>query len=315
MGKVEVVFSDPAEFKGTKAAQTFKRQKACCNDSLCALLFVANLACIVGLFADFLYLKEDGGFTHIEKMANATRLCTNETQVMFGLDMCETTPWKAATAWMSDEFQLVERDVMRNYDLMAVAGVIGLCLGLIWLQLLKRLTSCIVHATLFLVVVITGAFGYLVYHYAEGCLLHINFEGQTLGCVELQQLSDTETDFLRGAAYVIWGVCAVLTLCIILLKSKISLTVAIFEEACRGCLTNIGIYPVTLVIVIAGATAAYPALPRPYIAHPSRRARRARPSKPSAVRRPPVATHSQLLTVAPPPPLQLSSSTCSGSAR
>lgn len=247
MGKVEVVFSDPESFKGQKAAQTFKRQNACCNDSLCALLFVANLVGLVGLFVDFLYLKEDGGFTHIEKIANTTTLCTNETQIVFGLDVCETTPWKAATSWMSDEFVLVERDVLRNFDLMAVAGVIGLCLGLVWLQLLKRFTGCIVRLTLMLVVVISGCLGYLVFRYADGCLWsgHISLEGHdVIGCADLQPLSDTEADVLRMGAYVIWGVCAILLLCIILLNSKIALTVSIFEEACRGCLTNIGIYPV-----------------------------------------------------------------------
>jgi hypothetical protein len=77
------------------------------------------------------------------------------------------------------------------------------------------------------------------------------FESQKLGCVDLQQLTETESDTLRGAAYVIWGISGVLALCILILKSKIALTVAIFSEACRGCLTNIGIYPVTIVIVIA----------------------------------------------------------------
>jgi hypothetical protein len=173
MGKVEVQFADPATFKGQKAAQTFKRQKNCCNDIIFALLFVANLVC-VGWLAGYAHV-EGKGFDHsIQSFSNVSEAMGNETVVLFGVDLGGTSVWKEGTSWLVREFALVERDVERNYDLMAMTGVVGLCLGLVWLQLLKRLTSCMVHLTLFLVVVLTAALGFVVYHYSEGCLVRFD---------------------------------------------------------------------------------------------------------------------------------------------
>ena len=50
MARVEEVKRDSAEGDGwkgsTKAAQTFKKQSACCNDLPFALLFTLNLPCL-----------------------------------------------------------------------------------------------------------------------------------------------------------------------------------------------------------------------------------------------------------------------------
>ena len=105
-----------------------------------------------------------------------------------------------------------------------------------------------------LVVLAVTAVGFLFHRYSEGCLVDLGELTQTLGgqdvaCVDLAELTQTESDVLKYLAFAVWLVAAVIFLAIFLLRSKVSLTVTIFEEACSSCLTNMGIYPVTIFVI------------------------------------------------------------------
>jgi len=143
----------------------------------------------------------------------------------FGLRIDDTALWQKFTSWLVEESINVQRDVKANYDLMAMAGVVGICIGITWLQLLKRLTSFVVHLTMVLVVLAVTAVGFLFYRYSEGCLVDLGELTQTLGgqdvaCVDLAELTQTESDVLKYLAFAVWLVAAVIFLAIFLLRSR-----------------------------------------------------------------------------------------------
>merc|ERR1719453_164623 len=110
-----------------------------------------------------------------------------------------------------------------------------------------------VHLTMMLVVVTVTGLGFLFHHYSDGCLVEVNklLSSEEVGCVELsRQLSQTESDILKVLAYAVWVVAAGIFIAIFVLRSKVALTVTIFEEACASCLTNMGIYPVTVFVIM-----------------------------------------------------------------
>lgn len=261
MARVESIDRGSAEdgWKGSKAAQTFKRQSHCCNDPTFALVFLANLACLgwLGLWT----FTEGGGVEgHLNRTSDLLAASGGRGEngtvapdvEFFGHNLGETELFEQFTQWLVDESINVKRDVQKNYDLMAMAGVIGICVGIMWLQLLKRLTSLMVHLTMMLVVVMVTAVGFLFFHYSEGCLVQVNklLTAEDVGCVELTELTQTESDFLKALAYGVWVVAAAIFIAIFLLRSKVALTVTIFEEACSSCLTNMGIYPVTVFVIM-----------------------------------------------------------------
>jgi hypothetical protein len=259
MARVEEVKRDSAEGDGwkgsTKAAQTFKKQSACCNDLPFALLFILNLACLgwLGLWT----FTEGGGVEgHVNRTGALFRNVGNGSEVvdvtLFGHNVGEMELFERFTQWLVDESANVKRDVQHNFDLMAMAAVIGICVGITWLQLLKRLTSMMVHLTMMLVVVTVTAVGFLFFHYSEGCLVQVNklLSSEEMGCVELSRsLTETESDILKVLAYGVWVIAAVIFIAIFVLRTKVALTVTIFEEACASCLTNMGIYPVTVFVI------------------------------------------------------------------
>jgi hypothetical protein len=257
MARVEGVEpTESTDLKGSKAAQTFKKQSPCCNDLVFAVLFLANLFCLacLGLYT----YSEGGGIEgHLNRTEDFVATFGNGTSpelTPFGLRIDDTALWQKFTSWLVEESINVQRDVKANYDLMAMAGVVGICIGITWLQLLKRLTSFVVHLTMVLVVLAVTAVGFLFHRYSEGCLVDLGELTQTLGgqdvaCVDLAELTQTESDVLKYLAFAVWLVAAVIFLAIFLLRSKVSLTVTIFEEACSSCLTNMGIYPVTIFVI------------------------------------------------------------------
>jgi len=171
---------------------------------------------------------------------------------LFGHNVGEMELFERFTQWLVDESANVKRDVQHNFDLMAMAAVIGICVGITWLQLLKRLTSMMVHLTMMLVVVTVTAVGFLFFHYSEGCLVQVNklLSSEEMGCVELSRsLTETESDILKVLAYGVWVIAAVIFIAIFVLRTKVALTVTIFEEACASFLTNMGIYPVTVFVI------------------------------------------------------------------
>jgi choline transporter-like protein 2/4/5 len=242
--------------KGNKAAQTFKRQSACCNDPTFAVLFLLNLVCLgwLGLWT----FEEGGGVEgHVNRTGALFLNPVNGSDAVdvtfFGHNVGEMELLERFTQWLVDESENVKRDVRKNFDLMAMAGVIGICVGITWLQLLKRLTSTMVHLTMMLVVVTVTGLGFLFHHYSDGCLVEVNklLSSEEVGCVELsRQLSQTESDILKVLAYAVWVVAAGIFIAIFVLRSKVALTVTIFEEACASCLTNMGIYPVTVFVIM-----------------------------------------------------------------
>jgi hypothetical protein len=246
MARVEgLALGDESEFQGSKSAQTFKKQTHCCNDSIFALIFLLNLVCICWLGA-YTYAEGEGMDGHVERFANISATYTNAT--FFGVDL-DDTAMNELTNWAGKQLSLVERDVKSNFDVMAMAGVVGICAGVVWLQLLQRFTSCMVHLTMLLVVVMTTALGFLLNQYADGCLMKVQ-SFDVHDCVELHKLTGTEADVLRAFSYTLWALAAAILLAIVMLRSKISLTVTIFEEAATSCLTNLGIYPVTVLVLI-----------------------------------------------------------------
>lgn len=259
MARVESVkrgSGEDAALKGSKAAQTFKRQTACCNDPIFAVLFLLNLAAL-GWLGVWTFAEGGGVEGHVNRTGALFRNVGNGSEAvdvtLFGHNVGETELFEEFTQWLVDESANVKRDVRKNYDLMAMAGIIGVCVGIIWLQLLKRLTSTMVHLTMMLVVVTVTALGFLFFHYSEGCLVEVNklLSQEKVGCVELSRdLTQTESDILKVLAYAVWVVAGLLLFAILILRSKVSLTVTIFEEACASCLTNMGIYPVTVFVII-----------------------------------------------------------------
>jgi len=248
MVRIQGLALEESEFQGRKAAQTFKRQTHCCNDSLFAVAFVLNLLCM-GWLATFTWAEEEvmDKISSIGPFDNATlRPFDNATLLGFEL---EDTVWEDLTVWVENQLALVQRDVRNNFDLVAMAGVVGICTGVIWLQLLQRFTSFVVHVTMLLVVVMTTALGFLLFKYADNCLVKVQ-SMDVHECVSLQKLSQTESDILRVVSYVLWAVAAMILVAICVLRTKIALTVTIFEEAASSCLTNLGIYPVTMLVLL-----------------------------------------------------------------
>ena len=87
------------------------------------------------------------------------------------------------TNWVENQLALVERDVQANFDVVAMVGVLGICIGIVWLQLLKRLTSFMVHLTMMLV----------VEHQTILCLMDLRSE-----VVQIEMQPTPSTSMLRG---------------------------------------------------------------------------------------------------------------------
>jgi hypothetical protein len=253
MVRVEGVVHSESDFKGRKAAQTFKKQTHCCNDSPFAVVFAINLCCI-GWLAAYTFAEGGGLDGHMQRLAGTGNMSStsNSTTVLFGVSLQDVGVYNKFTNWVENQLALVERDVQANFDGVAMVGVLGICIGIVWLQLLKRLTSFMVHLTMMLVVVMTAALGFLFFEYADGCLVHVSklITESRRDCVDLRALTEGERDVLRVVSYVIWVVAAALFLAICVLRSKVSLTVTIFQEAANSCLTNMGIYPVTMIVLL-----------------------------------------------------------------
>jgi len=179
----------------------------------------------------------------------------NGTFVVLGHDVSKLPSYNQWMEELSQQLSAVEGNLADNYDLLAVAFAVGLLLGIVWLQLLKRLTTCIVYLTLALVVMAVGGVGLLLSHYSQGCLVNLSSAigaggSAAASCVQLAQpLSDNEAAALAYLSYAFFGLAGVLLLSVLFLRSKISVTVAVFEEACRGCLNNPSIVPVSLTVV------------------------------------------------------------------
>lgn len=234
--------------------QSYRRSRCCCTDIPFALLFVVNLVILVwiavyaiangdGFEGDFLLLGK------IQTLINGT--AGNSSLTVGGFNLQHQPLWQQFCEWLLAQFALMERDVLRNWDLLLGMLLGGMLLGIIWLQLLKRATSCIVHVTLLLVVVVITLLGFVLFHYSRGCLVSLgSLPTGTINCMNLHPLTELEAAILKWTAVGVWTIGAIILLAICFLRSKISLTVVIFEEACRGCLNNLGIYPVTFFVAM-----------------------------------------------------------------
>ena len=105
--------------KGNKAAQTVKRQSACCNDPTFAVLFLLNLVCLgwLGLWT----FEEGGGVEgHVNRTGALFLNPVNGSDAVdvtfFGHNVGEMELLERFTQWLVDESENVKRDVRKNFE-------------------------------------------------------------------------------------------------------------------------------------------------------------------------------------------------------